>query len=89
LRGTVTGKADPTQLDAAGQEIRQGISICEEKGYRLLLAEGHSMPGELSADAGRREEALENLKKAEEVGLEMGMGYWLTRTQEALARLEF
>jgi len=43
---------------------------------------------ELSADAGRREEALENLKKAEAMGLEMGMGYWLARTQEALARLE-
>jgi hypothetical protein len=87
LRGTVTGKADPTQLDAAGQKIRQGISICEEKGYRPMLTQGHSMLGELSADAGRREEAPENLKKAEAMGQEMGMGNWLTRTQEALARL--
>ncbi len=43
--------------------------------------------GELYADRGQRENALENLKKAEGMFQEMGMDYWLAQTQEVLGRL--
>ena len=46
--------------------------------------------GELFADAGKKGEALENLKKAEELYQEMKVtpqSHWLARTREALDRL--
>jgi hypothetical protein len=43
--------------------------------------------GELYADTGQKEKALEHLKKAEERFQEMGMRYWLAKTQEVLAGL--
>jgi hypothetical protein len=43
--------------------------------------------GEFYADTGRKKEAQENLKKAEWMFQEMGMDYWLAKTQEALNRL--
>jgi hypothetical protein len=43
--------------------------------------------GELYADTGQKEKALEHLKKAEERFQEMGMDYWLAKTQEVLERL--
>ena len=48
---------------------------------------GYLWLGEVYAESGRREEALENLKKAEGMFREMGMDYWLGKAQEALARL--
>ena len=36
---------------------------------------------------GHKDEALETLTKAQEMFQEMGMDYWLRRTQEALERL--
>jgi hypothetical protein len=43
--------------------------------------------GELYADTGKKDKALKNLKKAEEMFREMDMEYWPAKTQEALARL--
>jgi hypothetical protein len=43
--------------------------------------------GEVYADTGQQDKALENLKKAEGAFQTMGMDYWLARTQEALGRL--
>ena len=37
---------------------------------------------------GQREKALENLKKAKGMFQEMGMDYWLRRTQEVLERVQ-
>jgi Flp pilus assembly protein TadB len=53
---------------------------------------GYLHLGEFFANAGRKEEALESLKKAETMYQEMEVktpqSSWLKRTQEALARLE-
>jgi class 3 adenylate cyclase/tetratricopeptide (TPR) repeat protein len=86
--GNVMGKTDRSQVEAAEQYMLKGLSIVEELGMKPDVAIGHLYLGELLAETDRKEEALVNLKKAEEMGLEMGMKYWLTRTQEALARLE-
>ena len=48
---------------------------------------GYLFMGEICADAGEKKEAMENLKKAEEMFLDMGMDYWLVKTQEVLGRL--
>jgi hypothetical protein len=43
--------------------------------------------GELYADTGHNEKALENLKKAEPEFKQMGMDYWLGRTYEIYSDL--
>jgi tetratricopeptide (TPR) repeat protein len=55
---------------------------------RPSCSEGYLYLGELYADMGQREKALETLKKAEGMFQEMGMDYWLHRTQEVLQVLE-
>jgi hypothetical protein len=81
----------PASIEEAHNQIRHGISILEERKLKPLSAIGYLHLGEFFADAGRKQEALENLKKAESFYLEMKVtpkSYWLKRTQEALAKLE-
>ncbi len=87
MLGSIKGKLDLTHMSEAQQQIRKGITILEELRLRPLSAIGYLLSGELFADAGRREEAMENLKKEEALYLEMEVtpkSYWLKRTQEAL-----
>jgi class 3 adenylate cyclase/tetratricopeptide (TPR) repeat protein len=86
--GRVVGESNPSQITAAEEYIRRGMSMVEAMKIRPWSAQGHLFLGEIFELAGRREEAVENLRIAEQMGKEMGMGYWLTRTQEALARLD-
>jgi tetratricopeptide (TPR) repeat protein len=89
--GSVMGKADPTQIDVAEKHILHGISMLEELKAKAFYAQGYLFGGELFADAGQRDKAIENLKKAEAMYQEMKVtpkSHWLTRTREALNRLE-
>ena len=86
--GRILAKTDATQIEAAAQQILQGISLLEELGLRSHYAWGYLWLGEVYAESGRREEAMENLKKAEAMFREMGMDYFLGKTQEVLARLK-
>jgi len=91
LLGSLKGKMDPARIDEAQNQIRNGITILEELRQKAISAIGYLYLGELFNDAGRNEEALKNLKKAEGLHLEMKVtskSYWLKRTQEALAKLE-
>jgi tetratricopeptide (TPR) repeat protein len=91
LLGSVAGKADPACIDEAQHDILHGISICKEINARSSYAMGYLLSGELFADAGRMEEARENLMKAESLYVEMEItpeSYWLKRTQEALRILK-
>ena len=74
----------------AEQQIRNGITIVEELRHKAFSAIGKLFLGELFADAGMKKEAMENLKKAEAMHLEMKVtpkSYWLKRAQDALAKL--
>jgi class 3 adenylate cyclase/tetratricopeptide (TPR) repeat protein len=88
LHGRITGEADPTQLDIAEGYIRRGISMGDELKVKPIVACDYLLLGETFEIAGRKEDAIKNLKIAEKMGLELGTGYWLDRTREALARLE-
>ncbi len=91
LLGRIVGKADAACIDEAQHQIQKGITIIEELRQRPLSAMGYLFSGELFAYAGRKDEALENLKKAESMYPEMKVtpkSYWLKRTQEALEKLE-
>jgi len=86
--GRILGKADRSQYDEAEEYVLQGINILEELKLKPGYVQGYLFLGELYADTGQREKALENLKKAEGMFQEMGMDYWLRRTQEVLSRLQ-
>jgi hypothetical protein len=54
---------------------------------KAFYAPGYFYLGELYANAGQKEKALENLKKAEAMFQEMGTDYWLTQAQGTLEKL--
>ena len=85
--GRVIGKIDSSQLDKAEKHFLKGIGILEEYGMRSLSPWGYFFLGELRADFGQKDNALQSLKKAEALSEEMGVDYWLVRTQEVLERL--
>ncbi len=85
--GKVVAKTEPSQIEAAEQLMLQGISLADQLRLPYYSSGGYLYLGEAYAEAGRREEALHNLKKAEGMFRDMGMDYWLGKAQEALARL--
>lgn len=88
--GVITGKEDRSCFEEARNTIQKGISILEELKLIPSFAIGYVFLGELFADAGRNEEALQSLKKAETLYLEMKVtpqSYWLKRIHETLAKL--
>ena len=90
LLGCMVEEMTPAIIEEAQHQILHGISILEDCKLKLLSALGYLHLGEFLASAGRKEEALENLKKAETLYQEMNVtseSYWLTRTKDALARL--
>jgi tetratricopeptide (TPR) repeat protein len=72
----------------AEANLLQAIEIFSELEMKPWCAIAYSELGALYADTGQTERALETLKKAEGMMQEMGMGYWLRRTQEVLERVE-
>jgi tetratricopeptide (TPR) repeat protein len=85
--GRILGKTDPSQSLMAAEYILKGIKILDELKTKPWSAEGHLYLGELYANAGNREDALNHLRKAESVFQEIGMDYHLSQTQEILSIL--
>ena len=85
--GRILGKADPSQINKAKEYIFNGIKLSEGLKVKVYSSMGYLFLGELYADVGQLEDALENLKKAEAMFQEMGTDYWLGKTQEVLGRL--
>ena len=86
--GRIMGKADISQSDKAEECIVKGIEILDRLKLKPVYTVGYFFLGELYTDAGQREKALENLKKAKGMFQEMGMDYWLARTRDVLGRLK-
>jgi tetratricopeptide (TPR) repeat protein len=85
--GWILGKKDPSQCGKAEKCILHGIKILEELKLKPDLFQGYHLLGELYADTGQREKSLINLKKAEGMFKEMGMDYYLAKTQKVLEKL--
>jgi class 3 adenylate cyclase/tetratricopeptide (TPR) repeat protein len=85
--GHILGRTARAQIHKAEEYILRGMKIHEELKIRPYYAQGHLFLGELYANAGQKEKAMENLKKAETMFQEMGMDYWLERTHEISAEL--
>jgi tetratricopeptide (TPR) repeat protein len=87
LLGRIFGKAGMAQVNKAEECILQGIKILDELKSKPFYAYGYLFLGELYANTGQKDKALEHLKKAEGMFQEMGMGYWLAKAQDVLATL--
>jgi tetratricopeptide (TPR) repeat protein len=87
LLGRILGKSGKSQVDRAEECIVQGIRILDELKAKPAYAQGYFFLGELYADTGQRDTALENLKRAEVMFQEMGMDHWLEKAQEVLTRV--
>jgi class 3 adenylate cyclase/tetratricopeptide (TPR) repeat protein len=86
--GLSLGMADKSRFAEAEECILRGIRLVDGLGLRTFSSTGHLNLGELYADTGQKDKALETLKKAEAEFKDMGMDYWLQKTQEVLARVE-
>jgi len=90
LLGCMVEETTPAIVEEALHQIRHGIAILEELKVKALCAVGYLFLGEFFASAGRKEEAMESLKKAEALYQEMEItseSHWLTRTNDALKKL--
>jgi tetratricopeptide (TPR) repeat protein len=87
ILGRIFGKAEKPQHEKAEECILQGIKILRELKLKPFYAQGHHFLGVLYADMGQQDMALDNLKKADDMFREMGIDYWLDKTQEVLDRL--
>jgi tetratricopeptide (TPR) repeat protein len=90
LLGCMVKEMTPAIIEDAEHQIRHGISILEDCKLKAWSSIGYLHLGEFFANAGRKEEALESLKKAESLYQEMEItpeNYWLTRTKDALKKL--
>jgi len=85
--GRAIAAADRMKFHEAREQMLQGIKILDEFQIRPRYAVGLLYLGELYANAGQREKAIENLKKAEAIFQEMGIDYWLSKAREVLAGL--
>jgi len=87
LLGTILGKTEPPKINKAEECILKGIEVCKELKTEPYYSLGHLYLGQLYLNSGEKEKAIDNLKKAEEMFREMGMDYWLGKTQEVSAAL--
>jgi class 3 adenylate cyclase/tetratricopeptide (TPR) repeat protein len=89
LLGSTLGKVGPSQCGRGEEHILEGIRICcDEVKSRPLCSTGHLFLGELYVDMGQGEKALVTIQKARAMFQEMGMDYWMARTQKAMDNLK-
>ena len=85
--GRILGKTEPPQIDQAVANILKGIEICRELKIKAYYSSGYLYLGEIYLNAGEKEKAEDNLKKAEGMFQDMGMDYYLGRTYAVYADL--
>jgi len=85
--GRILVKTDPNQFDRADESILKGINILQELRLKPFSSQGYLYLGEFYTDTGQKDKALEILRKARGMFREMGMDYWLAKTDEVLEGL--
>ncbi|MDA3915802.1 MAG: AAA family ATPase [Deltaproteobacteria bacterium] len=85
--GRIVGKTELDHHNKAEKYIFEGIKILQKLKVKPYLAQSYLSFGELYSDFNENDKAIENLKTAEAMFQEMGMDFWLNRTQNLLAEL--
>ncbi len=88
LVGRILSKIDRSRTEEAKESIVQGIKLLAKIKSKPYITQGHLYLGELYADTGKKENALVALRQAKADFTEMGMDYWVRRTQGALKTVE-
>ena len=78
---------DGTKIDEAEMCMLKGLKILEDLETKPGWAVGCFGLCELYLKGGRIEKGLEALRKAEQMFKEMGMAYWLKKTEEVWERV--
>jgi len=86
--GRTLGKMREPDIGQAKDLLQQGIAILDELGTKPQGSIGYLRLGELCADTGCKQEALEALNHARYAFREMGMDYWLAETEKAVEKLK-
>ena len=86
--GRVIAQAGISESSQAEEHIRQGIRISNEIGAKPWSCVGSLFMGELYGNSGHKDKALESLRMSQTMFNEMGMDYWLRKTQSALEKLQ-
>jgi tetratricopeptide (TPR) repeat protein len=85
--GRIIGRVKESTVGNVTQSIYEGIKVLDELNLKPFSAQGYLFLGEFYGNRERPKKALENLRRAEAMFQEMGMDYWLGKTQEILERL--
>ena len=87
LMGDIAAHAEPIDLDAAGVHYRAALALAEELGMRPLCARIHLGLGELLRRRGELFEAEEHVARATVLFSDLGMRFWLERSEPELRAL--
>jgi len=79
----------PDRFDAEGAEgnYRKALALAEPRGMRPLVAHCHLGLGKLYQRTGKREQAQEHLTTATTMYREMGMTYWVEKTEAEMKKI--
>jgi len=83
----VVGRRDPPDVETAIGRYREATTMATELGMRPLAAHCHLGLGKLYRRTGKRDEARGHLATATTMYREMGMMYWVERTEAEQAVL--
>jgi len=80
----------PDRIDAVGGDAyyRRALAHAEPRGMRPLVAHCHLGLGKFYRHMGKLQEAEEHLVAATTMYREMGMTYWLEKTQKEVAKMQ-
>jgi hypothetical protein len=78
----------PPARDQAEAQYRQSLALASELGMRPLAAHCHRGLGTLYGKVGRQDQARAELSTAIELYRAMGMTFWLSGAEAALAQVE-
>ena len=84
MLGQVHAHPDHPDLEDAGGILASTLALATALGMRPLIAECHLALGTLSGRAGNRRGASEGFTIARTMFGEMGMTYWLDKTEAEL-----
>jgi tetratricopeptide (TPR) repeat protein len=85
--GILIGKKDPILYPKAKDSILLGLETLKKLKLKPAYAKHNLDLGEFYADSGQKKKALNILKRAESMFKEMGMDYYLEKTQLVLNKL--
>ncbi len=88
ISGSLVGETDTSRFAEGEECVLHGMKILDEAKTKPYYAYGCLYLGELYAHAGHKEKALSSLRRAWEMMQDMGMDYWLARTEKALKALQ-